>query len=211
VAQAPRSGALRLLQGGDEPGVEAYAPVAFDLRMHPMRPGLAHEHLALTLKAPIAEAVAEAAHAEALPRGLWAGIAIESERALRVSAANHGVRVAHLQRCLDALSVQAGCPLPGGHGRRLLAYARAIRCGVTGLPDRLAEESLAVTVAYHTLLAWDREATSEHMDTRSWAQAVLAAVPVGRASWEAAAAQSGQTLAEWVALQAARRASSASA
>jgi hypothetical protein len=211
VAQALQSEGLRLLQGGDETAVEALAPVAFDLGVHPMRPGLGHEILTLTLGAPIAEAVAEAARADALPCGLWAGIAIESERALRASADAHGVLPAQLERRLDALSAQAGCPFPGPHGRRLLAYARAIRRGLPGPPHRVAEESLVVTVAYHTLLAWDRQAASEQLDTRSWAEALLAYVPVGRVSWEAAAAEAGETLGEWVALQAARRASSASA
>jgi len=210
VAQAPRSGALRLLQGGDEPAVEAYAPLAFDLRVHPMRPGLAHETLELTLEAPLAEAVAAAASGEALPRELWAGIAIESERALHAAAAAHDVAPERLQRRLDAISAGASCPLPGRHGRRLLDYARALRRGAPALPHP-APGPLRVTVAYHTLLAWDRQAGSERIDTESWAQGMLAALPAGRASWEAAAAQAGQTLSEWVCLQAARRSSSESA
>lgn len=211
MAQAPQSGSLRLLQGGDEHAVGAYAPIAFDLRVHPMRPGLAHETLMVSLEAPVAAAIAETASAEALPCGLWAGIAIESERALRAAADAHRVGPETLKRQLDAWSMSAGRSLPGAHGRRLQAYARAIRHGVPALPSAVAEESLAVTVAYHSLLAWDRQAASEDTDTASWAQALLAVGPVGRPSWEAAAAQAGQTLGEWVALQAARRASAASA
>ena len=198
--------ALRLLSGGREDVPDAFDPLPpFDLRTQPLRPGLAHEHLELALDAHEVAAIKVAASVDAVPVGLWAAISIESERALRVSADAIGVESSVLEVALNkASSAKPLLALVRQHGRRLAAYAGALRSQrleAHGDPDRC----LAVPVAYHTLSAWELEAARVGATLEQWAATLLMDAPSGRPKWEAAAAERGQTLGEWVAVEAARR------
>jgi hypothetical protein len=197
---------LRVLEGGGDQTVEPYAPAQFDLQVHSLRPGMAHERLELALDADHAGAVEAAASAEGIPSELWAAIAIESERALRSAAAATGTTSHHLQGALNDAAVHPPTVTTAQRGRRLAGYARALRTGARATPSGAAP-GLVVVVPYHTLLAWELGAAHAGAAVEWWACALLGVMPQGRTQWEAAAAEAGQTLSEWVALQAARRAS----
>lgn len=197
---------LRLLSGGREDVHDAFDPLpAFDLRTQPLRPGLAHEHLELTLGAQEAAGIKAAASTDEVPVGLWAAISIESERALRVAAAATGAGSSVLEVALNkASSAKPSLALVRQRGRRLAAYAGALR------GQRIEAHSdpgrrLTVPVGYHTLSAWELEAARVGATLEQWAATLLMDAPSGRPKWEAAAAERGQTLGEWVAVEAARR------
>lgn len=195
-----------VLAGGSPEAVDAYHPTAFDLTVHPLRPGFAHAAVTLTLDAKLAEAVEAAAAADGLPTPLWAGLAIESERAVRALAQATGIDTAALEQTLAAAAVHTAETLAGQRGRRLARYALALRTCGARKPER-PRKRLTVAVALHTLTAWELAAAVERQSVGDWAAARLASLPTGRARWESAAAQAGQTLGEWIAVQAARRSS----
>lgn len=195
---------LRVLKGGCDEAVEAYAPGPFNLRVQPLRPGMAHERVEVVLDEKGASAVEAASTAEGVPTDLWAAIAIESERALLAAAEATGFARERLEAALDTASGDPKPGIPAQRGRRLGAYARALRrrnAATQGGPAR----RLPVAVAYHTLVAWELEAARAGASVATWASGLLAAMPEGRLVWEAAAAEAGQTLGEWIAVQAARR------
>jgi hypothetical protein len=200
--------ALKLLEGGRESSFFAEEPPRIDLNVSPLRPGLAHEHLLLSLGSQDSEEVERAAFKDGIPPGLWAAVAIESERALRSVTSASGITrerlVDHLREA--SLSKGPGVERVRQHGRRLTAFARELRRGSAAIPSQAAS-SLEVPVAYHTLVAWDLEAGAAGVSTAAWAACLLRGVPVGRTLWEASAAEAGQTLSEWIAIQAARLAS----
>lgn len=181
--------ALTVLSAGREP---MEAPFALDDRAQ--RPGTAHEIVELDLAPTPTVIVRELASLDGLPVGLWAAIAVESERA-RVAT---GADIA----ALDAAASRTGprAPFP----TRLTAYAAALRAASSRPAERAR---IAMPVAYHTVLAWSLAAEGSML---AWICAQLEAVPRRRHLWEAAAAERGQTLGEWVALAATQTAASTS-
>ena len=172
--------ALTVLPGGLEP---MDTPFVLDHRSR--RPGMAHETVELELPATATVIVSELAALDGLPVGLWAAIAVESERA-RVAVGGDADR-------LDAAArwTAPAAPFP----TRLTAYAAALRAAHARDPVRAP---IAMPVAYHTLLAWSRAAEGSML---AWICAQLEVIPRRRHLWEAAAAERGQTLAEWVAIR----------
>ena len=198
---------LRVLEGGRAGAVDAYsAPATFDLQTQPVRPGLAHEQLELALPRESAIAISAAAVAEGVPRSLWAGIAIESERAFRAVVAITESRPHDLEAALDEASAEQHPITFALKRKRLIAYACQLRERGAGRSDG-ALSCLSVPVGYHTFAAWEIEASQAGKVVEAWALELLLVLPTGRTQWEAAAAESGQTLAEWIAFQAARLAS----
>jgi hypothetical protein len=197
---------LRVLAGGSAETVEAYRPGPFELAVNPVRPGIAHDCLKLTLDPALAAGVERAAAAEGLPTPLWVLLVIESERALLALSRDTGIDAALLEASLNGAAMHPLGALPAQRSRRLVRYALA-------LSDRgpRAVESprsrVTVAVPHHTFVAWELAAASEGQALPDWATAHLTRLPPQRPLWEAAAAQAGQTLAEWIACQAARRAS----
>lgn len=149
------------------------------------RPGMAHEIVELELPPTATVIVAELAALDGLPVGLWAALAVESERA-RVAVGGDADR-------LDAAARRSApaAPFP----TRLTAYAAALRAAHAQAPVRAP---IAMPVAYHTLLAWSQAAEGSML---AWICSQLEVIPRRRHLWEAAAADRGQTLAEWVAMR----------
>jgi hypothetical protein len=197
---------LRVLEGGSPQAVDAYRGSAFDLTVHPLRPGFAHEAVELTVDAELAEAVERAAATEGLPTMLWAALAIESERALHAHPREAMIAVSAIEDKLDAAARATTSTAAAPRGRRLTRYALALRRGTVraaGTPQR----RLTLAVPHHTVIAWELAAVDAQQALGGWARARLARLPAGRPRWEAAAALAGQTLGEWIAVQAARRSS----
>src|SRR5262245_20762677 len=96
---------LQVLTGGRADALDAYEPrSSFDLRVQPVRPGLAHEQLELALEAREVAVIEAAASAEGVPTGLWASIVIESERVLCIAAEATGAAHSTLEAALNDAS-----------------------------------------------------------------------------------------------------------
>jgi len=184
---------LRLIAGDRPDPPVSVVPLQLEARAR--RPGVAHEEIQLVLDLPATRAIHRVATIEPLPIGLLAVIGIESERALQVAARD--ADAAALSRRLD-WTARRGLPLCR-RSTRLAAYAAALRA-----PQSIEAEVLGPTldllVPFHTLLAWEIAATAAGLPLNDWACARLEVAGAGRRLWEAAAAERGQMLAEWVAL-----------
>ena len=149
------------------------------------RPGMAHETVKLELPPTPTVILCELAALDGLPVGLWAAIAVEAERARGDADA----------AALDEAAREAAPPAP--YPTRLTEYAAALRAARQHRPVRAP---IVMPVPYHTLLAWSHAAEGSLL---AWICALLERMPRRRHLWEAAAAERGQTLAEWVAIRAA--------
>jgi hypothetical protein len=201
---------LRLVSAAPDPPPAAYGPAPFDLALQPTRPGTAYEPLVLEPSPDRLEAVQRLAAAEGLPSGAWATLVIESERAISLAAKLLGLSAPDLATAVDGAATASCCAqIPRGPGGRLAAYARALR---RAQARHAAERTtnLLVPVPYNLLVAWSRAATGTGQQPHDWAVAALSTLPRGRVSWEAAAAETGSTLCEWVFSQAASRCSCSS-
>jgi hypothetical protein len=184
---------LRLIADDLSAAPSSVSPLRLDAGAR--RPGMAHERIELPLDAPASATISRLMAAERLPTGLLAVIAIESERSLRRAAGNHDA--AALARRLDWAARRAVRPV---RGSQLGAYAAALR-RAEATPTAPRGRRLELLVPYHTLLAWEMAADVIGMGLETWACAHLATARAGRKLWEAAAAERGQMLAEWVAFQ----------
>jgi hypothetical protein len=149
------------------------------------RPGMAYETVELELPPTATVIVRELAGLDGLPVGLWAALAVESERARGEADAD----------ALDEAARELAPPPP--YPSRLTAYAAALRAARPVEPVR---EPIAMPVAHHTLLAWTHAAEGSLL---AWICTLLERMPRRRHLWEAAAAERGLTLAEWVITRAA--------
>jgi len=197
---------LRVLAGDSTPDVDVYRPAPFDLAVQPLRPAIAHESLALVLEPRLGDAVERVAAMDGLPTPLWAGLTIESERALIMFASAANTDPTALAAVLDDVARQHYNGLANQRGRRLVRYALALRECTPREPVR-AQTPLNVTVAHHTLIAWELAAAGHRRRVEHWATGCLSRLPAGRRLWESAAAMGGQTLGEGIGAQAARRSS----
>jgi hypothetical protein len=64
---------------------------------------------------------------------------------------------------------------------------------------------MTALIPYQAITAWRRDAIEEAQPFEEWAAERLRLLPRDRSLWEAAAAERGETLGEWVLLHAARR------
>jgi len=183
---------LHLIAGEDLPFDDDGRPMLLGPRSR--RPGLAHEEIALSLDYAVAETCAIAAAREGLPTALWAVIAIESERAFRLVCDDTDVATARPR--LNALARTRRHS--SAHGTRLGAYAAALRLANKKVP--VVEHSLRLLVPYHSLLSWRIAARDSGRALQDWATGILTHPPSGRGLWEAAAAEQGSTVAEWIAV-----------
>jgi hypothetical protein len=180
----------------------------FSLRNQPQRPGELAELLDIAVDADVVARVRDDAAAAGLPLELALYIAVEAERALDEAVNVVDVTRVELVEFLDA----AACAVPERAPRHLLArpleeYALGVVRGLT-CDDTAA--AVRVRVPHRVACSWAHAAAAAGMQFDRWlAEAVNSANP-DRAVWEAAAARTGRTLAEWVFLQAARCARSRS-
>jgi len=195
---------LRLASAGPNP-TAAFEPDAFNLAIQPTRPGTAHFELVVEVSRSLVEDVRQRAAQEGLKPETWAGLVIESERALRLVASPRGQLLEHLNACACRPKVAT----PGG-AKRLTEFARALRLAPGHSPALVrtlqsAAGRLLVLAPYCSMTSWRWAAIDANLSLEEWVTAMLAEVPTGRPLWEAAAAERGETLAEWILAQAARR------
>lgn len=177
----------------------------------PTRPGVSQTRLSLIIAAALAEAAGDVARQEGLREDAWIGVAVESERAVRLSAPDD----ASAEQLRAALDASAAIPLPPVPGLpvRVSDFAAALRdlrgqqsAGVVrlGAPGQ-AEVMVSIRIPFHSAVAWRRGAVEAGQTLGEWASEHLQKLPRGRLLWEAAAVEAGETLTEWVLGQAVRR------
>jgi hypothetical protein len=202
---------LTLISTPPEHAAPVFAPARFDLRVQPTRPGVAYEPVRLTLAQDTLNSLPRICASEGLPAEPWAALVIESARSLQFASALTDIDLGELAVELDAAAEAPQCDrAPTGTGGRLIAYARALRAA----PSRRSEpvsSPMVLPVPYVTIVAWQRAASASEHSVSEWGCALLDGLPTGRVVWEAAAAETGQTMCEWVLAQAASRSSCSSA
>jgi len=197
---------------GEARAASAFRPPPYRVGPRAQRPGELADVVAIRLDAPVHEHAVALAKAAALPAALVIVIAVESERALREAADASGFNPSLLATALDE---RADDEAPSGFDppaiRRLRAYAAAVRSGGrTECGRACAAVELALPHRLHA--RWSTAAQQRGLTFDFWLNQLLGSATTGRERWEATAADAGQTLAEWTALQAlscARRSSSA--
>jgi hypothetical protein len=194
---------MRLLAPAEPSGT--FDPPAFDLAARPTRPGGVHVELLSDVSPELAARVRAAAATEGLPAEAWSAIVIESERLLRTLTVDRDRLVADL----DLAARNQAAVIPGG-ARRLADYAAALREGPALPIDRTpriesAAGRLLVLAPYNSTSSWRLAAIEGGLTMDCWVSSMLARPAVGRALWEAASAERGESLAEWILAQTARR------
>jgi hypothetical protein len=184
---------------------------AVDLEACPTRPGMTHSKIELRTHEGLALAAGDLAEAEGLREDCWIGLAIESERAV-LQAAGDEAESSLIRFQLDELARSPSVPVPGAP-IRLMRFAAALRqlegqqrVRVAGRADAAERDvTLGVTIPYQSVGAWRRSAIEAGQTLDFWAAERLRELPQRRVLWEATAAERGESLAEWVLTQAARR------
>lgn len=194
---------LHLIIDQDPNALDRRVRRPFDLSATPLRPGIGHEELVLSLDVAVVQRVEELASAAGLPAGAWAGVVIEAERALSAVGSEDGSTLAEV---LDLVAAREPMVLLAQRHRRLVRYGLALR-SASPRPAETVRESLQVVAAQQSVIAWELAAAAADQTVERWAVEMLLALPAGRELWEAASAIAGISLGEWVAVQAARRSS----
>jgi len=201
---------LRLVETAP-PAPDAFEVPAVDLRKRPTRPGVTQAELTLRVSQHLAMAVGDLARSEGLREDAWIGLAIESERAVGQAAATES-DAELLRGHLDTQAKERAMPIPGGPVR-LNKFAVALRelggthnSSVSVLAAAGDDGAvLKASLPYQSVGAWRRCAIESGQSLDAWAAERLVEPPRGRLLWEAAAAERGETLVEWVLTQATRR------
>lgn len=200
---------LYLVRPGRERSAHAqpsWTPPRFDLDRQPQRPGeLCRE---IRLRASEHDSAVEAqAAAAGVPSSLWATLAIESQRCLQETASLFGVPGHVVSGALEHAASDGRKSAAGPSGEspsRLYDYARAlVRAGAR--PARPTIGGLLLRPPLRMLTAWSLSCHATGLPLEAWATLHLAEAINEPVNWEASAAQAGQTLAEWIVVQTARR------
>lgn len=140
-----------------------------------------------------------------LPRELAIYIAVEAERALQESAMLFAVDAIDLAADLDeAAAAVPARDLRHALARPLLEYATALGAGISRLEE--GDTAIRARVPHQVAAHWTQAAAASGVSFERWLAQILERSSGARISWEAAAAQSARSLAEWVLIQAARSA-----
>lgn len=183
---------------------------SFSLLAQPQRPGDLCESLCVEFPTDALNSARAYATEAGIPLALWLTIAVEAERALQTAAAATGVDADIVAGAADRVAKHPHrYDIPPPHARRLASYAEALRTGVPGGAAATSGSPVALRVSHLAAAAWSLDAARMGTPLDSW----IAAMPLapGREFWEAAAADGGIQLSEWLLLQAARLARSTSA
>jgi hypothetical protein len=183
-----------------------FRPPPYRLGERAQRPGELADLLVADLGTRALKHADVVARAAGLPLPLAVVIAIESERALGEAATAADLDRADLVEALDAASAdRAAAAFDAPPTRRLRAYGTALRSGGYRR-TRHDGDRLELAVPHRLLACWTVAAQEARQTLNDWLSEMITAATTGRESWEAAAAAEGRTLAEWIALQALKRA-----
>jgi hypothetical protein len=196
---------LRKIEGFG-PDQDDFAPVSgVPASERPSRPGMALDALVVPLDAKTTARVEGSAARCGVTIQLWAQVAIEARRALAEISDALGADPETTVGALDCAAVHASAPELARRSE-LVTYARGLRGATPRRARDVRGGALPLSVPTHMLLAWRTAATTTHETVEAWAARCLSASHRAPLAWEAASADSGLSLGEWVAVQAARAA-----
>lgn len=168
------------------------------LSAQPFRPGELPAPLVLRLPAGTRRAAANAASAVQIPVSLWIRTAVDCSRHLHEVTRFAGSS-AGLRETLDELAERAPVHSMGALARRRQwLYAQALRRGDPSAPRSVSASPLTVLLPDTSLAAWSQSAATCGLDLERWCEQLVQAAPERPHLWEAAAAEAGRSLGEWI-------------
>lgn len=200
---------LYVVGSGHERGSHAppnWTAPPFDLEHQPQRPGeLCRE---IRLRPSERDGAVEAGAAAAgVPSSLWATLAIESQRCAEETALLFDVPGYIVSGALEHAASKERESSVGPteeSSSRLCDYAQAL----LRAPARRARPTmggLLLRPPLRMLTAWSLSSHAAGLPLEAWATLHLTQPIYEPVNWEASAAEAGQTLAEWIVVQTARR------
>lgn len=176
--------------------IDIYEPMPavgeFSLELQPQRPGDLCDWLEFELEPRTSVRLADVAQ---IPLGLWLTIAIEAKRILRSLEMTGSTELeARLDRAARLRVDTAVCRAPA---RGLRAYADALRAGAISNGEQ-ATGLIVLTPPQAMSTAWEQDARRAGLPLGPWLACEAESELADRVAWEAAAAERGQSLAEWI-------------
>jgi hypothetical protein len=187
---------LSLVRRRDTAGETRSNHPRVSLRGAPYRPGELATSLSLLLPPDAVDKANEQARIRRVPVELWIRSAVDASRTAASLSTHTGLSTAmvHLELDRDASGF---CPMLVGESE-LLEYRRLLLRGEPGSITRVPPSGrVELLLPLELRISWRREAAAARLELDSWVATLLAAAPEGALSWEAAAAGSGERLAEW--------------
>jgi hypothetical protein len=192
---------LRLIASASTAEPSAFDLPPYQLSRQPTRPGVSHTEIPLKLPDAVVEAVVPLAASDGVPTAVWLGLAVESERAI-AGLGLSGPASAGLRSQLDDFAARPIDPVMGG-AQQLASFAMSLRTAPRS--GKSMGEPTSARVPYGSRTIWRLAATEAEETVDSWAARLLVQATPRRALWEAAAAERGVTLPEWILGHCARR------
>jgi hypothetical protein len=188
-----------------------WSPPPYDLASQPQRPGELCAELSFS-DHDLADRVSERAAAAGVPPVLYATVGVEATRTLTMAAGLSALPCETVERRLGEAAAQTLGEV--ATDPRMLAptrlgdYARALLDRTSRPAPRSASRRVLLRPTETMLAAWTLAAGEDPLT--AWAAGLLDRAAPDVLDWETAGACAGQTLAEWVLAQLARRSRSAS-
>lgn len=193
---------LRLLHG-EELG-RGLDPVRIpSLAAQPFRPGELPDVVQVDFPPNLAQLAQQKAAAAGIPTELWIRIAAEAERHLRTAADLLDLSGSQVADHLDAVASEPLGALAPVSAHRQRAYAKLLRSGQAG-PTPPPRNRFTLRLPDQMLAAWTLLASRNSKSTSDFVADLLPTAPRHAVRWEAASAEGGQQLGEWIYMQSLR-------
>ena len=150
----------------------------------------------VTLSAVAAQSARGEAQRHGIPTELWVRLAVDAARHVSYLADEAGLGIDELHAEMD----QAACRrwvTQTLHAAATHAYARRLRAGVDR-PYGPAACSLTLMLPDQLMTAWTSEAARCALSLSRWIEEMIPCSPRGAPLWDAAAAERGLSLGEWI-------------
>lgn len=152
----------------------------------------------IALSEPSSVQVHERASDSGLPLDLWARLAIEGSRQVERT-----VDLAEIERCAFAaeLDERAAAARHGAISTLacgLRGYARLLRAAAPVHFDCQPQRKLTLLIPDQLAVGWASAANAAGMAFDVWSSEMILVAPAGIVTWEAAAAEAGDSLGEWI-------------
>lgn len=193
----PAKRTLRVVPEPDAPGPDS--PSVWSTESFPLTIGTRPGELAYGLPLQLSEArvadLRRRARERGIPGRVLLRLDVESARQLLRAERLSGIDRRAIAKRLDALSVERPAITTIAQGP-LWGYASALRRGggqTMGLPA-----ALELPVSAEQAAGWSAECNQAGLSLDDWVDVMLDAAPANAERWEAAAAETGRYLADWV-------------
>lgn len=185
-----------LLVHGEALAGEASSARVPSLDAQPFRPGELPESVLVELGAAARLVEDRAAHA-GIPAGLWLRLGVEAVRHVEELAEALDLPPTGVLEALDSAleDVPSLAPL---EARRQRAYAQQLRAANSSGSRRPHMSRYSLAIPDYMVAAWSIAAAEAAMAISTYVATIVKRVPPRVAEWEAAAAERGQPLAEWI-------------